>query len=289
MSLRAGAGGLIGLLIALASSTVAAEESVSFPSLDRAGVSPVVLVARWFPAQATPAPAVVLLHGCGGAVDRRGHLTRRLAETAAFLNEHGFHALVVDSLTPRSETEICTQRVGKRRVTQLNRRRDALAAIDWLARRSDVALDRIGLLGWSNGGSTVLSVTNRRHPEVAAAAVQPAFAIAFYPGCEAELRRGYDTSTALLMLVGEADDWTPAAPCHRLAEQADHVRPEIEGYAGAFHGFDSEAPVRLRTDVPNGVHPGMGVHVGRNADALRRSRDRLSAVLARQCAGGRSV
>jgi len=41
----------------------------------------------------------------------------------------GVHALVLDSFTPRGEREICTQRVGMRRITQQQRRRDALGAL----------------------------------------------------------------------------------------------------------------------------------------------------------------
>jgi len=183
--------------------------------------------------------------------------------------------------TPR-ERELCTQRIGTRAVTQANRRLDALGAVAWLARRADVDARRIGLMGWSNGGSTVLAATNQRQRDVAQAAVQPAFAVAFYPGCEGELKRGYQTGARLLMLVGEADDWTPAAPCHELARRAVGVKPEIEGYPGAYHGFDSNAPVRLRNDVPNGVNPGQGVHVGGDAQARQRSRDTLLRFLARQ-------
>jgi len=182
---------------------------------------------------------------------------------------------LVDSLTPRGEKEICTQRVGTRQVTQANRRLDALAALQWLAQQPEVDAQRLGLMGWSNGGSTVLSATNTRHKEVAALAVKPAFAVAFYPGCEAELKRSYVPAAPLLLLVGESDDWTPAAPCHELAARAVGTLPEIEGYAGAFHAFDSAAPVRLRNDVPNGANPGQGVHVGGNAEAWQRSRERL--------------
>ena len=82
------------------------------------------------------------------------------------------------------------------------------------------------------------------------------------------------------MLVGQADDWTAAAPCRALAREAGGVHPEIEGYAGAYHGFDSDQPVRLRKDVPNGVNPGQGVHVGGNAAAWRASRDRVVRFLA---------
>jgi len=82
------------------------------------------------------------------------------------------------------------------------------------------------------------------------------------------------------MLVGEADDWTPAAPCHALARAATRRAPQIEGYEGAYHRFDSSAPLRLRKDVPNGVHPGQGVHVGGDARARSASHERLLTFLA---------
>jgi dienelactone hydrolase len=220
---------------------------------------------------------VVMLHGCGGPYDKKGVLSQRMLDYARLINKAGMHALVVDSLTPRGETQICTQKVGKRLITQANRRLDALSSLEWLAARSDVDATKLGLLGWSNGGSTVLAATNEQHKDVAAAAVKPTFAIAFYPGCEADLRRGYETTTRLLMMVGESDDWTPAEPCRKLAAAAaGHGQPpEFEAYPGAFHGFDSTAPVRVRTDVPNGVHPGKGVTVGGNPQALKLSRERF--------------
>lgn len=276
--------GFAGLLLCCAA-FVQAQQRVTLPSLDHEGDRPVTLIGYWFATNAAaPAAAAVLLHGCGGPYDRRGELSPRLREYAALLNASGMHALVVDSLTPRGEKELCTQRIGTRRVTQANRRLDALAAVEWLAQRPDVDATRIGLMGWSNGGSTLLAALNVRQSDVARAPRQPAFAVAFYPGCEAELRRGFETRTKLLMLLGEADDWTPAAPCEALARAVQGASPpvEIEAYAGAYHGFDSEAPLRLRKDVPNGANPGAGVHVGGNAAALAASRSRLLRFLAQQ-------
>jgi dienelactone hydrolase len=261
-----------------------AQERVTLPSLDRSGGEPIALIGFWFaaPATMTPAAAVVLLHGCGGTYSRDHELNARTLKYARLLNDLGIHALVLDSLTPRGEKELCTQRIAARRVTLANRRLDALAAVDWLAHRPGVDARHIGLMGWSNGGSTLLATLNTRHADVANAAVQPAFAVAFYPGCESDLKRGFETHTKLLMLVGEADDWTPAAPCHELARTARGTPPEIEGYAGAYHGFDSAAPLRLRKDVPEGVNPGHGVHAGGNAAALAASHERLLRFLAQQ-------
>ncbi len=257
----------------LALGSAQAQERVSFPSLDGDPGAPIVLTGYWFAAKASPAPAVALFHGCGGALDRRGVLAPRYREYAALLNRAGVHALVVDSLTPRYETELCTQRVGKRRVTQANRRLDAIGAVAYLAQRDDVDAKRIGLMGWSNGASTVLAATNLRHRDVAAALVQPAFAIAFYPGCEADLKRGYEPVAPLLILAGQLDDWTPPGPCRTLARRAG-PRVEIEVYPGAYHDFDSDLPVHMRKDVPNGVNPGRGVHVGGQAAAWKASRER---------------
>lgn len=260
-----------------------AQVTVSIPSPDLSSGPGLMLKGFWFQVDsAEPAPAVVMLHGCGGAYDKNGALSRRMIDYARLINQAGMHALVVDSFTARGQTQICTQKVGKRLITQANRRLDALSSLEWLAARNDVDASRLGLLGWSNGGSTVLAATNERHEDVASAAAKPAFAIAFYPGCETDLQRGYETTTRLLIMVGESDDWTPAEPCRKLAAAASRHGSlvEFEAYPGAYHGFDSKAPVRVRTNVPNGVHPGKGVTVGGNPQALKLSRERLERFLA---------
>lgn len=261
--------------IAVCSAAAAAPEQVRVPSLDSPDGVAVSMPGHWFRATATGlAPAMLALHGCGGLYDGRGRLAERYTELAARLNALGVHVLVTDSLSPRGEKELCTQRTGRRLVTQVQRRRDALGALQWLAAQPGVDPARLGLLGWSNGGSTVLAATNERHREVATATHRPTLAVALYPGCESELARGYQPVTRLLMLLGEADDWTPAAPCKALAAA---VGPAVQwqAYAGAFHGFDGTAPVRLRLDVPNGVNPGQGVHVGADPQARAAAAVRL--------------
>jgi dienelactone hydrolase len=136
---------------------------------------------------------------------------------------------------------------------------------------------RLGLLGWSKGASTVLAATNQRHPEVRTSPVQASLAIAFYPGCEADLKRGYSAGMPILLFVGEEDDWTDAAPCKTLATAAGESLVEIEIYPGAFHGFDASSLVQLRKDVPNGVNPGQGVPVGGNPSARAVSAKRTEA------------
>ncbi len=261
----------------------AAPAEVSVPSLDRRGDVAVSQPGFWFPveglAAGARAPAVLLLHGCGGPYDRPGQLSKRMRDYAALVNALGAHVLVTDSLTPRGERELCTQRTGERAITQTHRRRDALGALQWLAAQPGVDAARLGLIGWSHGGSAVLATLQRGQAEVAAAPVQPAFAVAFYPGCADSLRHRWQPTGPLLMVLGGADDWTPPAPCEALARQAEGPPVQVETYAGAYHGFDGTAPVRLRREVPNGVHPGQGVHVGGDAEARVASQERLRGYL----------
>lgn len=264
-----------------------AQQTVQVPSLEIVSGQPLGLTGIWFAAPASAgasAPAMVLLHGCGGMyAGRPGQTPRRLGErlveVAGRLNAMGIHALALDSLTARGEVELCTQKTGHRAVTQKHRRLDALGALQWLAGQPGVDASRLGLLGWSNGGSTVLAATNGRRPEVRRASVRASLAVAYYPGCESDLKSGYDATARLLMMVGAEDDWTPAAPCEALARTSGGERIDLAVFAGAHHGFDGTAPLRHRKDVPNGVKPGEGVHVGGHPVARQASRERLAEFL----------
>ena len=219
-------------------------------------------------------PAVLMLHGCGGMLNRRGEPSARMVSYARLLNAQGWHTVALDSLTPRGEQEICTQRTGSRRVTMTQRRADALAALKWMAVQPSVDPRRLAVLGWSNGGSAVLASTNLLHPDVLGAreelnlqGAQLALAVAFYPGCATEARRGYQPWSPTHLLLGLSDDWTPANECVPLASE----RVLIHSWEGAHHGFDGTADVVHRKDVPNGVHPGQGVHVGGHPQAREES------------------
>jgi dienelactone hydrolase len=107
--------------------------------------------------------------------------------------------------------------------------------------------------------------------------VHPAVAIAFYPGCGAEQKAGYRPSAPLVLMLAEKDDWTPSRPCIALGKAAG---AEVNVYAGSYHDFDNPTgEVRLRRDVPNGAHPGEGVHAGRNPVTGPQAWERVREVL----------
>jgi len=226
------------------------------------------ITAHWLPATASGArPVIVALHGCGGLYRRDGAtLDSRYTEYAARFNGEGIHVLLPDSFGSRGSGSICTLRAGERRITVETRRGDVLAALAWLRQRPDVDPKRIVLLGWSNGGSTLLTSLNSAratHADVAGA-------IAFYPGCAALLKQPYTAAAPLLMLLGAADDWTPPEPCERLMARARQAQPAqdlvLRTYPDSAHGFDRLVPVRFLSDVSSGVNPA-GVHVGGNPQA----------------------
>ena len=104
---------------------------------------------------------------------------------ADMLVGEGYNVVFPDSLAPRSETELCTQKIGTRKIDQTQRRADALAALAWVAAQPWAEPGRVALLGWSHGGSAVLASTDASRADVRELAVKPAVAVAFYPGCAA--------------------------------------------------------------------------------------------------------
>ena len=254
----------------------AAPQQVSFQSLDGTVLTALVLQ----PATVSKG-TVIALHGCGGLYAtrgaRKGQLNARHQAMADLLVAQGYSVVLTDSLTPRGESELCTQKIGTRKIDQTERRADALGTLAWVAAQPWARPQHIALLGWSHGGSAVLSATNSTRADVRSVAVRPAVAVAFYPGCSAALKSGYQPSAPLVLMLGEKDDWTPPGPCIELGKA---VAAEVHVYADSYHDFDNPAgQVQLRTDVPNGVNPGQGVHAGANPAARVLAYARLIEVL----------
>ncbi|MCK6405471.1 MAG: dienelactone hydrolase family protein [Rhodocyclaceae bacterium] len=222
-------------------------------------------------------PAVVAMHGCGGPFDREGAIGARHAMWAEHLSRQGYAVLLVDSFSARGIRTLCTIPNKDRPLRQADRVADAWAAKAWLAARDDVAAERIALLGWSHGAGTALYTLD----ETPANERPFAAAVAFYPGCTTLARRPepYRPTSPLMILIGEADDWTPAASCRALASRSPQVVLKL--YPGAYHDFDNPGgKLRVRSEVPNGVNPGQGVTVGPDPEAREDALRRVTAYLA---------
>ena len=261
-------------LAALAPASAAELERVSFPSANKDATALDGYLLR--PAGAGPFPAIVALHGCGGLPTHN----KRHADWGERLVQAGYLVLFPDSFNPRGVRSVCSS--TDRVVTPAGRADDAIGAAQWLAAQPFVDKTRMAALGWSNGGSTVLRL-------VAHKKVKPAFAaaVAFYPGCRALLMRSrWEPHIPLLIQIGEADDWTPAAPCKGLA--AGHKDIRIAVYPDAHHDFDApDLPVRERRGVAfSGSGTGV-VHVGTNEPARRAAIDSTMKFFAEHLQVGR--
>jgi dienelactone hydrolase len=167
----------------------------------------------------TRAPVVLLLHGCNGVSPNMHRWAQRVTNW-------GYHAAVVDSFRPRGLTNVCNQ---GRLVPAAARGADAVAAARLLLARPDVTPGQVAVVGFSHGAGGALAAAQSTGPFRAS--------VAFYPYCPASA--GLVTPT--LILIGDADDWTPASRCVDFAGgQSGSVQLKV--YAGAVHAFDSMAP-----------------------------------------------
>jgi len=181
-----------------------------------------------------PFPAVVLMHGCGG-------VTQNMQVWAKRLRGWGYAALILDSFEQRGIDNVCNH--GSR-FPGRERAKDAFAAGAYLRARTDIDPAHIGLIGFSHGGVTALAaaVQNRLNAYNAQAF---AAVVAYYPGCPAVAPQ---LASDVQILIGSADDWTPAERCANwvpLYDKASAHKPLLKIYPGAVHAFDARAPLRM--------------------------------------------
>jgi dienelactone hydrolase len=233
------------------------------------------------PRGAGPFPAVVQLHGCGG-------IEAQSFRWARWLADHGYLALVVDSFGPRKVKGDCRSGPDEPPIT--GRFDDAFGALRYLRARPDVRGDRIAAIGWSQGGVYALAVINgpslerARRRGVALPPVGFAAGVGIYPGgCFSLVRE--QVVRPLLVLIGEADDWTPAAKCREMVEamRSRGADASIVTYPGAYHYFDVEGQRHeLLAEVENESRPGgFGATVSYQPEAAADARRRVEAFLGR--------
>ncbi len=176
-----------------------------------------------------PFPAVIYLSGCGGLADDP---SEGLQEKAVIdrMRAKGVATLIVDPFTPRGELYgVCAQTTPEAaRSLFVRGGKDANAAINALKAMPDVDPKRIFLLGYSFGAiSSLVAVdsTNAASKEPKVAGV-----IAYYPYCWDKV----DPTVPTLVMIGDKDDWTPAALCQAVKGKANF---EVVVYPGATHAF----------------------------------------------------
>jgi dienelactone hydrolase len=232
-------------------------------------------------------PAVILMHGCHGVSESN-------RDWARWLSERGYVALVVDSWRPRGLSEACTPGEELPNTARFD---DAIGALRWLHAQRYVDRQRIGIIGWSNGGVFAMAAVNgpslERTKKRGVEIPDPGFraAVGVYPGgCYSLVNE--QSVRPLLLLIGADDDWTLASECVQLAERqrAKGADVTLVVYPGAVHYFDVEGQPRTWiADVENRNRPSKccGATVGFDPAAAADAHRRVAEFFGRHLGGAR--
>jgi dienelactone hydrolase len=232
------------ILVSLSWSAVGAaqvnKEAVSFNSLSGSGgqAAATIPAELYVPADRPgPFAAVVLVHGSGGVSDFREHWYAR--EFSA----RGYAALVIDSFKPRGVTSTVED---QSRVTTTQMLQDAYGALAFLAADKRIDPARIGVMGFSKGGTVTLwsamKAVGDRFAAAGGVKQRFAFHLPFYPGCNFQHRSLATTGSPILMMLGELDDYTSPQTCMDYAKrlQSGGVKAEFQVVPGAYHAWETE-------------------------------------------------
>ena len=173
-----------------------------------------------------PFPAVILMHGCGGKGRWNDVWRRRLVAW-------GYVVLDMDSFGPRGiEGGVCFR--ADHLAGPFSRALDAHGAKAFLAALPFVAPKRIGVIGMSHGGMSVLQAIHRS--TTATIDSEPfRAAVALYPRCDPNTQ----PNAPILILIGERDNWADPKSCERyLAKLGRDHEVSLKIYPGAHHLFD---------------------------------------------------
>jgi dienelactone hydrolase len=187
-------------------------------------------------------PAMVVMHGSGGVSDGREHAW------AQRLGDMGVAAFVTDSFRPRGVNATAED---QSRVSTVAMVADAFNALKLLATHPRIDASRIGIMGFSKGGQVALYTALEPFRRVVAGNLRFATHVPLYPSCALPYIANQITRAPMLVLMGGADDYTPAAQCERYIEWFRSKGAPIRSivYPGAAHGFDTPNPVRHMPNV----------------------------------------
>ena len=189
-------------------------------------------------------PAMVLMHGSSGLNSgSRVHYSE-------LLNRYGIAAFYVDSFTGRG----LTSSVRDQAVLSItDNTHDAFVALRLLRQHPRIDPARIGVMGFSRGGSVSRASAQRdSFPQFRREGLNFALHVPYYPGCNFGLAAP-TTGAPMLFLLGGADNWTRAEHCSDLVTHLRKTNPRIEVkvYPGAHHAWDAPAADGRLIPIPS--------------------------------------
>lgn len=178
-------------------------------------------------------PAVVLLHGSGGA-------GTTVVDWEQEFNSMGVATFVIDAFTGRGIRETSTNQgqLGRLAMTY-----DAYRAFEILEKHARIDPQRIAVIGFSRGGSATLYASVKRFQRLHGPASGRSYAayLPFYAACGTQFVDDDEVSQSPIRLFhGTADNYNPVALCRNYVERlkAKGANVTLTEYAGAKHVFD---------------------------------------------------
>jgi dienelactone hydrolase len=236
---------LIGLLLLLAAVCAPAEaqdvrERIAIKQTFK-GKAITITGELFLPPGAAKVPAMIVHHGSGGVSDER---ERRYARELVQL---GVVTLVLDSFKGRGVTSTVSDQAAVSTNDMLG---DAFAALKALAGHARVDAARVGIVGFSKGGSVALLAGHEaKAAKEAPKGLRFALHVPFYPACVNHYYRPKSTGAPIYLMLGEADTYIGVGPCREYAAilRAEGARIEVVVFPGAMHGFDGGSAYRIAT------------------------------------------
>jgi dienelactone hydrolase len=225
--------------------------------LDAAREQPMV---GWLLVPEHPAERMPCVVCCHGSLGWRGHHHEHMVQ----LLEMGVAVFRVHSFEARSVASVVEDQMA---VTHAMLLVDAYRALQLLARHPRIDADRIGIMGWSLGGTVALYAAWAPLAEALAPDGERFAAhLPLYPAAHLRPEEPRWTGAPIRVLHGAADDYTPLRFVRELAEELrpHDVAIEICAYPGAHHSFDSVEPSTWLPDA---------VRLGRSTTTIDRAGD----------------
>ncbi len=182
----------------------------------------------------TPSPTVIYAHGCSG-------LNGAYLDWKNKLNDWGYNVVQPDSLRSRGFNTAC-KNSGVANITHNDRLEDILKTAEWV-KEQPWHKGKIGVFGFSMGGRATLNLASDggdlyifkpTTPVDTYKNINISAAVAYYPMC---LTQHKDAKIPTMILIGDADDWTPPTWCGYIAGENEKIT--LKTYPGVHHGFDT--------------------------------------------------
>lgn len=124
---------------------------------------------------------------------------------------------------------------------------DIFAAMKWLAEQPHMDASRVGAMGYSRGGISVLQAAlEPLAQQVLGPRLRLKAVLAGWPWCGYQFQTPKTAPTAVRMVMGDADNWVSAQQCQGYADAMRAHNPHISTrlVRDGLHGFGYGAEVR---------------------------------------------